>query len=239
MMARHAQPYRLPTGGMIDRGTPLSFTFDGCDYQGYAGDTLASALLANGVALVGRSFKYHRPRGILTAGPEEPNALVELRTGARREPNTRATVAELYDGLIARSQNRWPSLAFDMMSVNNLAAPLFKAGFYYKTFMWPASFWEKFYEPIIRRAAGLGRAATLDDPDTYERKHAFCGGRRCSVCSIMASAWPSRRLQITSLSRSPTPSVSASGKSLRAVSCSLPAQSNARSYFPATTAPES
>ena len=127
--------------------------------SGYAGDTLASALIANGVKLVGRSFKYHRPRGILTAGSEEPNALVELRSGARREPNTRATTTELYDGLIAASQNRWPSLGFDVLSVNQLASPIFVAGFYYKTFMWPAKLWEKLYEPLIRRAAGLGRAA--------------------------------------------------------------------------------
>ena len=109
---------RLPSGGQIDRARPLNFTFDGKPYQGFAGDTLASALLANGVKLVGRSFKYHRPRGIISAGPEEPNALVELRTGARREPNTRATMVELYDGLAARSQNRFPSLKFDFLSVN-------------------------------------------------------------------------------------------------------------------------
>ena len=108
-----------------------------------AGPELASALLANGVRLVGRSFKYHRPRGILSAGPEEPNALVELRSGARREPNTRATVTELFEGLEASSQNRWPSLAFDLLSVNSLLGPALQAGFYYKTFMWPASFWEK------------------------------------------------------------------------------------------------
>ncbi|HWV80501.1 MAG TPA: sarcosine oxidase subunit alpha family protein [Hyphomicrobiaceae bacterium] len=171
---RTLQPSRLAAGGLIERESVLPFTFDGRSYQGYRGDTLASALLANGVTLVGRSFKYHRPRGILSAGPEEPNALVELRTGARREPNTRATVAELYAGLAAASQNRWPSLAFDMMSVNGLAGPLFSAGFYYKTFMWPASFWEKVYEPLIRRAAGLGRAAHEADPDTYERSHLFC-----------------------------------------------------------------
>ena len=111
-----------------------------------------------------RSFKYHRPRGILTAGPEEPNALVELRAGARREPNTRATTAELYDGLEAASQNRWPSLRFDLLAVNSLLAPVLSAGFYYKTFMWPASFWEKVYEPLIRRAAGLGRAAGAGRP---------------------------------------------------------------------------
>ena len=125
------------SGGLIDRTRTLSFTFDGRPIRGHPGDTLASALLANGVTLVGRSFKYHRPRGILTAGSEEPNALVELRAGARREPNTRATVAELYDGLVARSQNRWPSLAFDVLAVNQLFAPIFGAGFYYKTFMWP------------------------------------------------------------------------------------------------------
>ena len=173
-MKNAAQANRLSSGGLLDRSRALSFTFDGKTYQGYGGDTLASALLANGVSLVGRSFKYHRPRGILSAGPEEPNALVELRTGARREPNTRATVAELYDGLAAESQNRWPSLAFDLMSVNGLAAPILSAGFYYKTFMWPASFWEKVYEPLIRRAAGLGRAPREVDPDTYERAHVFC-----------------------------------------------------------------
>jgi len=170
----NSQPFRLASGGLIDRTTAMPFTFDGREYYGYPGDTLASALLANGVHLTGRSFKYHRPRGILYAGPEEPNALVELRTSGRREPNTRATVAELYTGLVASSQNRWPSLAFDLMAVNGLAAPIFPAGFYYKTFMWPAAFWEKVYEPLIRRAAGLGRAAREPDPDTYERSHLFC-----------------------------------------------------------------
>src|SRR5271165_6099042 len=111
--------FRTATGGLIDRGKPVNFTFDGKSYQGYDGDTLASALLANGIKLVGRSFKYHRPRGILSAGSEEPNALVELRQGAWREANTRATTAELFDGLVARSQNRWPSLAFDVMAANS------------------------------------------------------------------------------------------------------------------------
>ena len=134
------QPNRLGTGGLIDRSKPLLFRFDGKRYQGFAGDTLASALIANGVSLFGRSFKYHRPRGVLSAGPEEPNALVELRGGTRREPNTRATVAELYDGLEASSQNRWPSLRFDAMGINQLFTPILSAGFYYKTFMWPASF---------------------------------------------------------------------------------------------------
>lgn len=169
-----AQPFRLASGGLIDRCRTVRFNFDGNSYQGHAGDTLASALLANGVRLVGRSFKYHRPRGILSAGPEEPNALVELRSGARREPNTRATVVELFDGLEAASQNRWPSLAFDLLAINGLLSPALVAGFYYKTFMWPASFWEKLYEPLIRRAAGLGRAAGAEDPDHYEKAFAFC-----------------------------------------------------------------
>ncbi len=166
--------HRLPSGGLIDRTRPLGFTFDGKFYQGYAGDTLASALIANNVKLIGRSFKYHRPRGILSAGSEEPNALVELRAGAWREPNTRATVAELFDGLTAASQNRFPNLKFDIQSINSVLAPFFAAGFYYKTFMWPASFWERFYEPIIRRAAGLGRSAALPDPDVYEKSMIFC-----------------------------------------------------------------
>lgn len=165
---------RLSDGGHIDRSSTLQFSFDGRSMQGFAGDTLASALVANGVSLVGRSFKYHRPRGIMSAGPEEPNALVELRSGARREPNTRATTAELYDGMEAQSQNRWPSLAFDLHAVNQLAGPFIGAGFYYKTFMWPASFWEKVYEPLIRRSAGLGRLGGEADPDRYEKAYAFC-----------------------------------------------------------------
>jgi len=169
-----SQPFRNKTGGFIDRDRTWSFRFDGRIYEAHPGDTLASALLANGVRLVGRSFKYHRPRGIFSAGPEEPNALVELRDGNRREPNTRMTVTELFDGLEARSQNRFPSLRFDFLSVNALLAPLMPAGFYYKTFMWPPAFWEKFYEPLIRRAAGLGRAAATPDPDTYETLHAHC-----------------------------------------------------------------
>jgi sarcosine oxidase subunit alpha len=169
-----AQQGRLATGGLLDRARTLTFTFDDQELTGHPGDTLASALLANGIHLVGRSFKYHRPRGILSAGSEEPNALVELRTGARREPNTKATTVELFDGLAAESQNRWPTLRHDLLAVNQLFAPFLGAGFYYKTFMWPASFWEKFYEPAIRRAAGLGRAATGADPDRYEKAAAFC-----------------------------------------------------------------
>jgi len=168
------QPNRLAQGGLIDRTKTVRFSFDGQQLAGHEGDTLASALLANGIRLVGRSFKYHRPRGILAAGSEEPSALVELRRAVRREPNTRATTIELYDGLSAASQNRFPSLKFDVLAANQLFAPIFGAGFYYKTFMWPASFWEKVYEPLIRRAAGLGRAADAPDPDHYEKTNAFC-----------------------------------------------------------------
>ncbi len=161
-------------GGQIDRSRALRFTFDGVPYQGHPGDTLASALLANGVRLMGRSFKYHRPRGPISAGSEEPNALVQLRSGARQEPNTRATVAELFDGLEATSQNAWPSLRFDAMAINDRLNTFFTAGFYYKTFMWPASFWEKVYEPIIRRAAGLGSLTRQEDPDEYDKGFLHC-----------------------------------------------------------------
>lgn len=161
-------------GGQIDRAITHKFMFDGKHYAGHAGDTLASALLANGVRLMGRSFKYHRPRGPLTAGSEEPNALVELRGGARQEPNTRATTTELYDGLLARSQNRLGSLRFDLLSVNDRLSNFLTAGFYYKTFMWPAAFWEKIYEPIIRHAAGLGSLSLKDDPDTYDKGFLHC-----------------------------------------------------------------
>jgi heterotetrameric sarcosine oxidase alpha subunit len=166
--------YRLPRGGFIDRSRRFAFRFDGKVLEGHPGDTLASALIANGVTLVGRSFKYHRPRGILTAGPDEPNALVELGQGGRTEPNTKATEVELFNRLVARSQNRWPSLAFDLTAVNSLAGKMISAGFYYKTFMWPTAFWEKVYEPLIRRAAGLGRATYAPDPDVYETVNGQC-----------------------------------------------------------------
>ena len=166
--------FRLEKGGLVDRNAALAFTLDGQVLRGLKGDTLASALLASGRRVVGRSFKYHRPRGIMTAGSEEPNALVELRSGARREPNTKATTIELYDGLEARTQNAWPSVAFDLGRLNSLFSPLLGAGFYYKTFMWPAAFWESVYEPLIRRAAGLGRAANAADPDHYEHANVFC-----------------------------------------------------------------
>jgi len=153
----------------------IRFTFDGRAYGGRPGDTLASALLANGVRLIGRSFKYHRPRGLLAAGSEEPNALIEVDRGpGRRTPNLRATQIEIYDGLVARSQNRFPSLAFDLQAVNDVAAPLLSAGFYYKTFMAPQGAWASLYEPLIRRAAGLGRAPELPDPDHYASRYAHC-----------------------------------------------------------------
>ncbi len=169
------QPFRTRSGGRIDRGRPIRFTFDGHGFDGYMGDTLASALLAHGIHLTGRSFKYHRPRGILSAGSEEPNALVTIDRGSGRiTPNLRATTVELYDGLTARSQNAWPSIRFDLGGIAAVAAPLLSAGFYYKTFKWPRSFWHHVYEPAIRAAAGLGRAPEDADPDRYLHRYAHC-----------------------------------------------------------------
>ncbi len=165
---------RIAGRGLVGHARPLGFSFDGRAMQGLEGDTLASALLANGVRLVGRSFKYHRPRGIFAAGSEEPNALVTVGRGAAADPNVRATVQELHEGLVARSQNRWPSLRHDAMEVNDLVAPFLAAGFYYKTFMWPQSFWERLYEPVIRHAAGLGALSGQADPDLAEKAFAFC-----------------------------------------------------------------
>ncbi|MFO1170183.1 MAG: sarcosine oxidase subunit alpha family protein [Hyphomicrobiaceae bacterium] len=164
---------RLSQGGRIDRQKPLSFTFDHAHYFGFAGDTIGSALLANGVRLVGRSFKYHRPRGVYSAGVEEPNALVTIGSGNRREPNVPATMRELQDGMVIESQNAWPSLGLDLMSVNQLAGRIISAGFYYKTFMGPSEKSWMAYEPFIRRAAGLGTASQAPDPDRYETRHAF------------------------------------------------------------------
>jgi heterotetrameric sarcosine oxidase alpha subunit len=165
---------RLAKGGRIDRAKPVAAGFDGKPLTGFAGDTLASALLAGNKTLVGRSFKYHRPRGLLSAGVEEPNGLVTLGEGATTEPNIPATTIELVDGLVARSQNAWPSPAFDVMAVNSLLSPLFQSGFYYKTFMGPTRGAWMFYEPFIRKAAGLGAATGLADPDRYETRYAFC-----------------------------------------------------------------
>ena len=165
---------RLPNGGMIDRTQAVPFSFDGKRYTAHPGDTLASALLANGVRVMGRSFKYHRPRGVLTAGSEEPNALIEVGVGAGKTPNTRATVQEVFTGLQAQSQNRWPNLSFDIKEVLDLAHPFLGAGFYYKTFMWPRSFWHHLWEPIIRRAAGLGRLSGASDPADYDKAWKHC-----------------------------------------------------------------
>ena len=169
----NGQTHRAGRGGRVDRSAPLAFTFDGVPYTGFRGDTLASALLANGVRIVGRSFKYHRRRGVFGSGTEEPNALVRIGEGARAEPNLKATRVELYDGLVAESQNRWPSLAYDVGGLANVVSKLLPAGFYYKTFMWPDSWW-MFYERYIRKAAGLGRAPVESDPDHYDRRYAFC-----------------------------------------------------------------
>ncbi len=165
---------RLTAGGRIDRTNPVTARFDGKPLTGFAGDTLASALLANNHILIGRSFKYHRPRGFLSAGVEEPNGLFTLGEGGRTEPNIPGTTTDLVDGLIARSQNAWPSPDFDVMAVNSLAAPFFQSGFYYKTFIGPFQKSWMFYEPFVRRAAGLGRAAFATDPDRYEMRHEFC-----------------------------------------------------------------
>lgn len=167
--------YRVSGKGRVDASQPVTFTFDGTAYQGVKGDTVASALLANGVHLMGRSFKYHRPRGPVAAGSEEPNALIGTRRGPGRfEPNTRATVQEIWEGLATNSQNKYPSLKFDVGAVNDAAYMLFSAGFYYKTFMWPRSFWDKVYEPFIRAAAGLGVSPTEEDPDTYASRYMHC-----------------------------------------------------------------
>ncbi len=165
---------RISGAGQRGQQLTVPFTFDGLRYQGVKGETLAAALIANDVKLVARSFKYHRPRGVMSAGSEEPNALVTIGKGPLAEPNVRATVQEVYEGLEAFSQNAWPSLKHDVMAVNDLVSPFLGAGFYYKTFMWPKSFWEKLYEPVIRRAAGLGGLSGAPDTDTYEKAFAFC-----------------------------------------------------------------
>ena len=167
------QPHRLSKGGRIDRSRPLAFSFNGRAFEGYAGDTLASALLANGVRVTGRSFKYHRPRGIVGCGPEEPNTIVQAGTGAATTPNMRATEVELHHGLTASTVRGWPGLGFDLMAVTDWFHRLFVAGFYYKTFMRPRALW-KFYEHFIRRTAGLGLAPELPDPDAYDHFNAHC-----------------------------------------------------------------
>ena len=192
-------PFRTAAGGRVNRRKILTFTFDGKTFQGFTGDTLASALLASGVHLTGRSFKYHRPRGILAAGSEEPNALVTVQRGdGRSTPNLRMTQVELFDGLAAISQNRWPSLEFDVGAVNDALSPLFSAGFYYKTFMGPrflpkAWAWNHIFEPVIRRGAGLGAAPEGPDPDRYAQRFAYCdvlviGGGPAGLMAALAAA---------------------------------------------------
>jgi len=188
-----SQNFRLDKTGYINRDKKISFKFNGKKYFGYEGDTLASALLANGVHLVGRSFKYHRPRGFIGAGVDEPNAHVQLYSGAKTEPNAIATTVELVEGLVAKSQNCWPSVSFDFGAINNLLNKFFPAGFYYKTFMWPKNFWYKIYEPIIRKAAGLGVAPLKPDPDRYEHKFEYCdvlvaGSGPSGLASALAAA---------------------------------------------------
>ena len=159
------QTYRLVRGGRIDRSKPIAMRFNGKELEAFAGDTVASALLANGIHFAARSFKLHRPRGVFSHGSEEPNALLSVdRGGGRIDPNNRASTIEAVDGLSLRSQNHWPSLQFDVGAVNGALSPLFVAGFYYKTFMWPRSFWDRVYEPAIRAAAGLGRAPSTAGP---------------------------------------------------------------------------
>ncbi len=185
---------RIPGVGRLTPARTARFTFDGRTLTALEGDTVASALLANGIHLVGRSFKYHRPRGILSAGAEEPNALMDVsRDAARRQPNVRATVQEVFDGMKVSSQNRWPSLAFDIGGLNDLMSPFFAAGFYYKTFMWPKAAWHAIYEPFIRRAAGLGVAPTEADPDHYASRYAHCdvlviGGGVAGLSAALAAA---------------------------------------------------
>ncbi|WP_343559249.1 sarcosine oxidase subunit alpha [Kiloniella sp. b19] len=169
-----AEQFRSTSGTRVDRSKVINFTFNGRKLTGVEGDTLASALVANGIHLVGRSFKTHRPRGIVSCGSDEPSALVQLETGPRSEPNLRATQIELYEGLEAKSVNCWPSVDFDILSVTSLASRLFVAGFYYKTFMSPKSFWMTVYEPLIRRIAGLGVLSHEKDPDTYDHMNEFC-----------------------------------------------------------------
>ena len=165
---------RITNSKFIDQTSRISFKFDGKTLYGFKGDTLASALLANDIHLVGRSFKYHRPRGIMACGSEEPNAIVQVGNDpSMTEPNTRATEIELYEGLEASSQNCWPSVNFDIGAVNNFFSPLIPAAFYYKTFMWPANFW-KLYEYFIRKSAGLGKSPTEPDPDIYEHRYIHC-----------------------------------------------------------------
>ncbi|OWU81563.1 sarcosine oxidase subunit alpha family protein [Phaeobacter sp. 22II1-1F12B] len=196
MSHRHSK-----SGRLTDGNKEISFTFNGKPLRGFEGDTLASALLANDQMLVGRSFKYHRPRGIVASGTEEPNALINMGEGARFEPNQRATTTELFDGLVARSQNHWPSLDFDVGGINASLSRLLPAGFYYKMFMYPRAFWKHVYEPFIRQSAGLGQAPKEGDADTYEHFHAFTdvlviGGGVAGLVAARAAAETGARVLV-------------------------------------------
>ncbi len=198
-MSNNSSSYRKTDRGVVGTET-VNFTFDGQAYQGLIGDSLASALLANGVHLMGRSFKYHRPRGVVGAGSEEPNALVTFDRGTGRvTPNVRATTLEIFDGLVARSQNNWPSLKTDVGAFNNTFSMFFPAGFYNKTFMWPKSFWDKVYEPFIRNMAGLGPAPTEPDADVYASVYGHCetlivGSGPAGVAAALAAAKTGERI---------------------------------------------
>ena len=192
------QRFRTETGGRVDRENEVQFSFNGKNYTGLKGDTLCSALLANGVHLIGRSWKYHRPRGVITAGAEEPNAIFQIEKGNRTIPNARGTQVELYDNLEANPVNAWPSLDFDLMSINSWFARMMPAGFYYKTFMWPKSMWMK-YEHFIRKASGLGVAPRENDPDRYEHTHQHCdvlvvGGGVAGLSAALAAAHSGARV---------------------------------------------
>src|SRR5579859_2061747 len=195
-------PFRLSVGGRIDRTRPIRFRFNGRPIEAFAGDTVASALLANGIRLVGRSFKYHRPRGVVSHGSDEPNALISVDRGAGRvDANSRATVIEAVEGLTSASQNHWPSLVRDFGAVNDLLSPVLAAGFYYKTFMWPRSFWTKVYERGIRAAAGLGVAPSVPDPDRYVHRYAHCdvlvvGGGPAGLAAALAASETGRRVML-------------------------------------------
>jgi sarcosine oxidase subunit alpha len=193
--------FRLASGGRIDRGRRLRFDWNGRALAGHPGDTLASALLANDVLLVARSLKYHRPRGLLSAGSEEPNGLVQLGLAERTEPNARATQVELFDGLVASAQNCWPSVETDLGAAAGVFSRWLAAGFYYKTFMWPPGFWTRVYEPLIRRAAGLGRAPRGPDPHRYDKLHAHvdvlvAGGGPAGLAAALAAARTGARVAI-------------------------------------------
>ncbi|MCP4875542.1 MAG: sarcosine oxidase subunit alpha family protein [Gammaproteobacteria bacterium] len=195
-----SQRLRIEQGGRVDREQEIQFSFNGKAYTGLAGDTLCSALLANGVHLVGRSWKYHRPRGVMSAGSEEPNAIFQLEKGNRTIPNARGTQVELYPNLNASSVNCWPSLDFDLLSINSKFSRLMPAGFYYKTFMWPKSMWMK-YEHFIRKASGLGEAPRENDPDRYEHTHRHCdvlvvGGGVAGMSAALAAGRAGARVII-------------------------------------------